>query len=94
MRRVLDVESYAGQKPPYFKDTEELIVVNAQLMTAWEDLKSISQILESTINSVEIKVDPVGPSRAFSPYLRLIAEMEDSRKRSLEHIENRWKKKK
>jgi hypothetical protein len=69
-------------------------VANVQPITAWEELKSISQILEVNDSSVEIKVDPVGPSRALSPYLRLIAEMKDSRQRSLEHTENRRKKKK
>lgn len=90
----LDAEFCARQNLRYFKESEELIVANVQPIIAWEGLKSISQILKVNDSSVEIKVDPVGPSRAFSSFLLWGAEIEDSRQRSLEYTEIRRKEKK
>jgi hypothetical protein len=72
----LGAEEYTKLKLPYFKDIKEPIVADIQPATAWEGMKSISQILGVNDKSVKIKVDPSGPSRAFCPYVLIKAELE------------------
>lgn len=70
----IDAESYAKLNLPYFEDLEESPMADLQPDTVWEQMESISQILRINEKSVEMKVNPVGPLRAFSSFLLMKAE--------------------